>query len=75
MNFREYILKIAHNRSILAHYAPNSVWRPGSTPSWIKETLLLRKGDGKGVEGGEKRGWEGREEYGIGRGGRRSGMV
>ena len=40
--------------------------------SWIKGSLLLREGDGKGVEGGEKRGgmerdgWEG--EGGRGRG-------
>ena len=30
------------------------------SPSWIKESLLLREGDGNGVE-----------EYGMGRGGRR----
>ena len=27
-------------------------------PSWIKGSLLLKEGNGKGVEGGEKRGGE-----------------
>jgi len=33
------------------------------TPSWIKESLLLREGDEKGMEGGEGMG---REEKGNG---------
>ena len=36
-------------------------YRAIQTPSLNKKSLLLREGDGKGVEGGEKRGGEGRE--------------
>ena len=36
-----------------------SLQRSLRSPSWITESLLLREGDGKGVE-----------EYGMGRGGR-----
>jgi len=74
VNFREYILKIALSRkNFSAQNAPNSVWRPGSARTrwgaysapqtlyrWITGSLLLRKWDGKGVEGGKK-GREGRK--------------
>ena len=75
VNFREYILKIALTRSILAQSAPNSVKRPGSTrtrwgslqrssrhPTWIKGSLLLKEGDGKKWREGVEGGSEGKRE-------------
>jgi len=72
-------LKLLITEAFSAHYAPNSVWRLSSartsegslqrslrSPSWIKESLLLREGMGRewrsmgweGEGGGGK--WEGK---------------
>jgi len=42
-----------------------SLQRSPRSPSWIKGSLLLREGDGKGVDGGMGRGGRRRE---LGRG-------
>jgi len=85
VNFREYIFKIALIRSIFQpkmHQMAFGGWAaPGPAgeltalprpPSWIKGSLFLRKGDGKEVEEGEYRGWEGRRWEGeeMGKGGK-----
>jgi len=65
-------LKLLLAEAFSAQNAPNSVWRPArlspdplgeltalpQAPSWIKGSLLLREGDGTGVEVGEKTGRE-----------------
>jgi len=62
VDLREYILKFLLPEAFFNQHAPNSVWRPDSLAELtalplivIKWSLLLREGDGKGIEGGEKR--------------------
>jgi len=78
-NFQEYILKIALTRSIFqpkmhriafgGRVPPGpagGAYSSSQTFTWIKGSLLLREGDGKGVEvEGKKEDWmEKREEGG-----------
>jgi len=56
VNFREYILKIALSRSIFKkHFQPKMHQIVFGSHSWIKGSLLLSKGNGKGVERGKKK--------------------